>query len=792
MIARNRSARTGLPKPARRLATSIPATSILARSFAVMVLLCLQSPAFAHAGWQGLRIEGVVMDQAGAPVSGAEVTLSGKAFTATQTTNAEGRFIFDAVSLDGGTLRVRGRGFATVERAWSASEKSPADLNITLAPAPVSEQITVTAERTETRLSDTAASVLVLSSEDISTTAALTLDDALRQVPGFSLFRRSGSRTANPTSQGVSLRAVGASGASRAVVLADGIPLNDPFGGWVYWGRAPRESIGRVEVVQGGSSHLYGTDALGGVINFITRESSDAALSLEASYGNQQTPDISLFASGRRNGWGAQLAAEAFHTDGYILVDEAERGRVDTRAGAEHTTLDLRLERFFSDKGRAFLRGSVFGETRENGTPLQQNRTHIRQLAAGGDWQAQNLGSISARAYGGAQVFDQDFSAIAADRDSEALTRSQRVPAQQLGASIQWSRAAGSRQTLVAGLDAREVRGASDELVFVAGRLTSAIGAGGRERSLGVFAQDIIRITSRWFVTVGARADRWRNFDALSATRPLAQPGPGTVTMFADRTETAFSPRLSILHKLTESVSFFLSGYRAFRAPTLNELYRSFRVGNVLTLANDKLRAERLTGGEAGARFAAFNRKLNVRGTFFWSEITRPIANVTLAFAPDLITRQRQNLGRTRSRGLELEAEARLSDTVTVSGGYQFADATVLRFPANTSLEGLLIPQVARHQMTFQARYSNPERLTLAVQGRAVGAQFDDDQNRFRLDRFFALDALVSRRVMSGVELFAAAENLFNQRYDIGRTPVRTLGPPLLARFGVRLRLGAR
>lgn len=780
---------------ARKLVTRpgvLKAAGSIAFNFVLTLLFCLPSSAPAHARRQSLRVEGVVTDQAGAPISGAEVSFNSKAFTATQTTNTEGQFVFAAVSSDKGTLAVRARGFAAVDRAWSADDTTAARLNITLAPAPVSEEITVTAERTQTRVSDTAASVVVLSTEDISTTAALTLDDALRQVPGFSLFRRSGSRTANPTSQGVSLRAVGASGASRAVVLADGVPINDPFGGWVYWGRVPRQSVSRIEVVQGGASHLYGTDALGGVINFITREPSDSALSLEASYGNQQTPNVSLFAGGRRNDWGAQIAAEAFHTDGYILVDERERGRVDTRAGAEHTALELTLERLFSDRGRAFIRGSVFGESRENGTPLQQNRTHVRQLAVGGDWQERSIGSVLARAYGGTQIFDQDFSAVAANRNSETLTRSQRVPAQQWGASAQWSRARGARQTLVAGIDARAVRGASDELVFAAGRLTSAVGAGGRERTIGVFGQDIIHVTPRWFVTVGARADRWRNYDALSTTRPLAQPGPGSVTVFADRTETAFSPRLSILHKLTDNVSFVVSGYRAFRAPTLNELYRSFRVGNILTLANDKLRAERLTGGEAGANFTAFNRRLNVRGTFFWSEITRPIANVTLNVAPDLITRQRQNLGRTRSRGVEIETEARVTSTVSLSGGYQFADATVLRFPANTLLEGLLIPQVPRHQLTFQARYSNPRRATVAFQGRAVGAQFDDDQNRFRLDRFFTLDAFVSRRVASGVELFAAAENLFDQAYDIGRTPLRTVGPPLLARFGVRLSLGSR
>ncbi len=756
-----------------------------ASSLLVLILaMCLQASAA-----QQTRVEGIITDQNGAPVAGAEVTLSIKSFTSTATTNGEGRFAFDSVSQGNGTITVRASGFSTLERKWSADDK---DLSLTLAPAALSDQITVTAERTLSRVSDTAASVLVLSTEDVTTTAALTLDDALRQVPGFTLFRRSGSRTANPTSQGVSLRGVGASGASRAVVLSDGIPINDPFGGWVYWGRVPRESVSRIEVVQGGASHLYGTDALGGVINFIPRDARDGALSFETSYGNQQTPDVSLFAGGRLFQWSAQLAAEVFHTDGYIIVDERERGPVDVRAGSEHTTLDLTLERSLSDKGRIFMRGGIFEESRENGTPLQTNRTHIRQLSAGSDWQSQSLGSFSLRAYGSTQIYNQDFSAIAATRATETLTRSQRVPAQQIGFTSQWSRAAGSRQTLVAGFDAREVRGASDELVFVAGNLTSAVGAGGRERTVGVFAQDIIRITPRWFVTLGGRFDRWRNYDALSATRPLANPGPGTVTRFADREETAFSPRLSLLHKLTDNVSFFLSGYRAFRAPTLNELYRSFRVGNVLTLANDRLRAERLTGGEAGANFAAFDSKLHMRGTFFWSEITRPIANVTLNVAPELITRQRQNLGRTRSRGIEIETDARLTNTITVSGGYQFANATVRRFPANTALEGLLIPQVARHQLTVQARYSNPSRFTLAIQSRAVGAQFDDDQNLLRLDRFFTLDLFASRSLGHNVEVFAAFENLFDQQYAIGRTPVKTIGPPLLARVGMRFHLGAR
>src|SRR5205085_1820636 len=264
--------------------------------------------------------------------------------------------------------------FAPFERKLAALKTNAQELVIVLAPSPLSEQVTITATRTETRLGDVAASITTLSSTDLSTTAATTLDDALRQATGFSLFRRSGSRTANPTSQGVSLRGVGASGASRAVVLVDGVPLNDPFGGWIYWSRVPRTSINSVEVLGGGASHLYGSDALGGVINISTRKPQAPALSLEASYGNEQTADASLFAGGRFSQWGASLAAESFKTDGYIIVDENQRGRVDIAANTRNATLNFTLERNFSNSGSVFARAAVFGEARSNGTPLQINR----------------------------------------------------------------------------------------------------------------------------------------------------------------------------------------------------------------------------------------------------------------------------------------------------------------------------------------------------------------------------------------------------------------------------------
>lgn len=636
-------------------------------------------------------------------------------------------------------------------------------------PAPpaavVADEVTVTATRTERRLGDTAASVVVLSSEELRATAAATVDDALRQVPGFALFRRSGSRYANPTTQGASLRGLGASGASRALVLADGIPLNDPFGGWVYWGRVPRVSLDRVEVLRGAGSDLYGSAALGGVIQLLRREPSEPALAVEASYGERETPEASLFAAGRRGRWSASLGAEAFRTAGYVPVEPEARGAVDAPAASRHSAVDLTVERQFGVDGRAFVRGSWFEEERDNGTRFQVNDTILRQASAGMDTGAGG-GWLSLRAWGSDQDYFQTFTAVSEDRSSERLIREQRVPAESLGGSAQWSRALGDRHALVAGLDLREVEGTSRETVPGNPVRSSS---GGTQRTAGLFVEDLVSLTPRVSLTLGGRIDGWRN-----------EGGDG------EREETAFSPRASLLVRATDRWAWTASAYRGFRAPTLNELYRAFRVGDVLTLANADLRAERLEGAETGAVFTSEDGRLTSRGVLFWMEVDRTVANVTLSATPGLITRQRRNLGRTRSRGLEWEGTARAGDRWTLSGGYLLSDATVESAPGDDGLVGLRLAQVPRHQASLQVRFADPDLADLGLQVRWTGDQFDDDRNQFELGSFTTVDALLARHVGRGLEIFLAGENLLDETYEIGRTPIRTLGPPRTVRLGVR------
>jgi outer membrane receptor protein involved in Fe transport len=738
------------------------------------------------------QISGVITDQTGAAIAAAEVVFTSGSFTAKQGTDNRGEFVFSQVPAESGVLKISAPGFQVRNVDWHVGTNR---IQMTLLPATAADQITVTANRMGVRVVENATSVTILSAPDLDATAAFRVDDILRQVPGFSLFRRTTSRVANPTTQGVSLRGLGASGASRALVLSDGFPLNDPFGGWVYWDRAPRESIGSVEVASGGASHLYGSDALGGVINILRIPVDRDTVSLEAAYGNENSPDLSLAASKKLGPWSIGIASELFRTDGYIAVPADLRGAVDTAVNSQDATGDATIQRQFGDRGGIFVRGSVFGESRHNGTPLQTNSTTIRELDLGGNWDGHELGAFQLRTYASRQNLDQSFSSIASDRDSESLTRTQRVPAQQVGVSVQWQHTLGTRQHLVAGLEESNTHGQTNEQGYFGGNPTNTSHGGGREVIWGAYLEDIVRVTPNWLLTASGRVDHWQNFDAFAPPDPAKAVG---AVPLPDRSETFFSPRLALLHKLTSNVSLTASGYRAFRAPTLNELYRGFRAGNVFTEFNPNLRAERLTGAEGGGILTGWNQRLMLRGNFFWNEITRPVANVTLTTTPNLITRQRQNLGSTVSQGVELEASGQVTNSITVSGGYQYTHATVTSFtvdPAlaglNPSLVGLNVPQIPRHQFDFQARYSRPFVL-LAVQGRFGGNQFDDDQNTLLLRRYFTLDVTASHALRPGVDLFVAVENLLNQRYDVGRTPVLTVGPPILARAGLRLQFGGR
>lgn len=666
-------------------------------------------------------------------------------------------------------MRLGGVGRVALAAAFGLVDCAGADPPPLAPPSPEPpvhrEHVTVTATRGPAQ--DTPASVTVLEAAALDASAAPALDEALRRVPGVALFRRTGSRVANPTTQGLSLRGIGGSGASRALVLEDGRRLNDPFGGWVPWGRVPRAAVERVEVLRGPASDLYGSGALAGVVQVLRRPADRPALALDASAGSLGTAEASLHGALRRGAWGLAAAGDLLRTAGAVLVDEAERGPVDVAARSRHAGGDLTVLRRGGGGREVSLRGGVYDEARGNGTPLQVNDTRLWHGAARLAWPTGG-GALELRAEVARQTYRQAFSAVAADRRAETPSRAQTVPATSRGADAQYTFGRG-RHAAVAGVELRVVEATNRETVHAGAAPTPAV-AEGRSRGAALFVLDTVRLSSRVSATLAARLDDWANHG-----------GPAGATV--RRTERALAPRAGLVARLGRGWRASTSVAGAFRAPTLNELYRAFRIGNVLTAANPRLAAERARSVEGGAswRGAAAEARL----ALFQAEVDDAIANVTVSTTPTLVTRERRNLGRTRTRGVEAEA-AWSRRGLTLRAAYLLSAARVTE-AAEDALVGRRVPQVPDHQGSLALDWTRG-RAHLSLIGRASGRAYEDDRNELPLRAFATLDGAFAWRVSGPVEAFAAVENATDRRYDVGRTPVRTVALPRALRAGIRVR----
>jgi len=755
---------------------------IFAKSWRAFVctLSLLAALLFLADAQERFEINGSVVDATGSPIAGAEIELRSSSGIQRTGSDEAGRFHLTGVA-SGGTLVVSFPGFATVTRE-TRTHPSPQNLQIVLTPAPYLQRINVQGSAQD-MIPATPASAYQISSQAMDQYGSMVLDDMLRQVPGFSTYRRSSSLFANPTSQGVSLRGVGASATSRSDVYLDGIPLNDPFGGWVYWARVPEQAVESMEVVNGGASDVYGGGALGGVVNLRTRSDETVFADGDLSYGNMSTPNVSFAAGAPLGKWMFTGAGQAYQTQGYISVPPDERGSVDTALGTGVLTGYLEASRNLGERGRFFVRGSGFGNSGKDGTPITNNDTTIAELDLGVDWSSADLGAFSARLFGSRELYHQTFASIALNRDSESLTDVQRNPSQQIGFVGTWSRRFAEKHQVSAGFESRDVRGHSQDTNFALGQETALVDAGGRQFTYSFFGQDAYTLARTWQLNFGARVDTWSNNYGYQNRTPVM--GAPTANTFPNRTESAFSPRVTLLKSLAHGTSLSASVYRGFRAPTLNELYRNFRVGNVLTLANPALTGEHLTGGEAGVSQLLWHDRLTLRSDFFWSDISEPVANVTLFSTPVLITREKENLGESQARGFELAGQLQATPHWQFSGAYIFVNSTVLHYAANPALQGNFLPQAPQNQFSLQASYVQP-LWSVGVQARFSGNQFDDDQNLLPLGRAVSLDAQVSRKFGKRTSLFFAVQNLTDDRWYYEATPVLLWGPPIFVRGGVR------
>ncbi len=677
---------------------------------------------------------------------------------------------------------------------WTAGAQ-PAAPTPSVLPAEV-----VTASRISQPLDHVAATVRVIEGDLLHYAPTVTLDQALRSVPAFTLFRRSDSLTANPTAQGVSLRGLGPSGASRSLVLLDGVPLNDPFGGWIAWTKLSRDNISLVEIVPGGGATAWGNAALGGVVQLFSGYPAPRSAGTTLTFGDYGTRSAEIFGSVSAGKTTLDVSARTFGTDGFSLIAPERRGPIDIAAWSRH--------RFFTARWRQALSRDVtfsatargYEEKRGNGTPFQRNGSRERFVSTKLSGETRTL-AWNAIAYLQDQSFASTFSGVNATRTAETPASDQfAVPSTAAGATWAgtWRHSDGARTNT--GVDARFVRGETREhFTFAAGNFTRLRIAGGEQTVAGVFALHERLIAPSLRATLGARIDAWRDTDGHRVESDRVTQALFRNDRYADRDGTAFSPSAGLVWKVDANWRLRASLQRAFRRPTLNELYRPFRVGANVTEANADLRTESVTSAEFGAELKADD--FTASAALFTNDLRDAVGNVTIARGPGTfpivgfvaaggVGRQRLNLERTRVRGLELSAKwLPPSLPFGLVAGALINDATVRRTALAPALVGNRVAQVPRYSASLGGTWGeSSSKLSFTPRVRYIGRQFEDDENQLTLGAVVVADLGVNYTLTKNLTLFLNAENLGNARIETGRSAdgLVNIGTPRLVLGGVR------
>lgn len=666
------------------------------------------------------------------------------------------------------------------------------------------EEILVLAHPLPTPPGNATYSTEVLGREDLLREGPNRLDAILRQSAGFQTFRRSDSRTTHPTSQGATLRALGGNAAGRALVLLDGVPQEDPFGGWVPWAALSAERLSFARITRGGGAGAFGAGALAGTIELVSQPLEPRIQGFaRAEYGSF---DSWLAASSVQTPVGKgvlSLSGQFEDSDGFYLVPREQRGTADVRASTRAWHVEARGAVPVGDAEELSVRVLGFGDKHLNGVAFAPNSSDgldaSARFVSRGDWTWDVL------AYAKVRGFDSGFAAVAADRNSANPSLDQYdVPATGFGARAEVRPPVGDGHVLQLGLDARWNTGKTKERFrFMEGAFTRHREAGGDALIAGAYVEHSWEASPDITLTGGARLDHWRMSGGFREERDAADHSVLLRQDFTARHDWQASGRVGASWKPWQAVELRAAAYTGFRVPTLNELYRPFRVGNDITEANPELDPERLAGAEVGLRYQPIEA-LGIDVTLFRNTVRDAVGNVTVGFGPGTfptagfvpaggVLRLRQNIDRVRSQGIEARGHLTFGDW-RFEGSYAFTDAEVRRFAAAPELEGRRLAQSPRHTAAVGASYAQANRWGASVAGQYMGKVYEDDLNSRALSDSFTVNGAAWVMLRRDLRLEVRGQNLFDATVEAGKTAngILTLATPRAAWLSVTWQFGQR
>jgi vitamin B12 transporter len=631
-------------------------------------------------------------------------------------------------------------------------------------------EIIVTGRALPDARGDAAYSSVIIDRERLNSVASGRAEDVLRDVAGLQQFRRSDSRSANATSQGVTLRGLGGNASSRALVLLDGVPQGDPFGGSVTFPALNLARIGSVQITRGGGSGVAGPGALAGTISLSSIGPDDGGSNATIAYGSRDAIEARGLVSGTRGDGFAFVAADYARGDGFTPIIASQRGAADRPARYEQASLAARAVVRIGDTE---LQASVSGFTdqRDRGLAFTDNGSDgadaSLRLVNGGRWQWEALAYVQVRA------FMSQASTVDPARATSTQTLDQfNIPSTGIGARFELRPPVGENIELRIGGDARRVNGTTREFfTFIAGAPTRGRIAGGENDTVGLFAESSATFGGLT-LTGGGRIDFYTIRNGRLLENMLGTGAALRDDRFATRRGNEPTARAGIAYAAMPALTLRSAAYLGWRLPTLNELYRPFRIGADATGANAALKTERVRGVEAGLGWQPLEGA-KLSATLFTNRLEDAIANVTIARGPGTfpgvgfvsaagVFRQRQNLDAIRSNGAEIDASIAAGDW-RVQASYAYTDAVVRSSGVAVGLNGLRPAQVARHNASATLGWKG-----LSLTTRYIGPQFEDDQNIRRLRSAVTLDGTLSLPILRGLTLSLRAENITDTRIEAG------------------------
>ena len=644
---------------------------------------------------------------------------------------------------------------------------------------------------------------VVIDRDRLANDASGRIEDVLRDVAGVQQFRRTDSRAANPTSQGVTLRALGGNASSRALVLLDGVPQDDPFAGYIPFSALDPGRLGSARVTRGGGVGPFGAGAVAGTIELESAGADELApVSARGLYGSRNASELSAGIAPRLGDGFATFSGRWDRGDGYYITPPEQAGRIDRRARYDAWSFAGRTVTRIGPETELQTRALVFDDRRLRGQPGTDSQSRGEdasvRLIARGRWGVDLLGYVQDRG------FRSGFVATAPDRSTNTPSLSQfKTPSLGAGGKIELRPPTGKNNVLRLGVDTRYTDGRTNELFrYVGTGFTRLRRAGGHNQTTGLFVEDDLTL-GRLTLTGGARSDHWAIDGGGLVERDLASGAVTQSAAYPDRDGWRGSYRGGALWAVTDALSVRAAGYTGFRVPTLNELYRPFRVGADATAANPALGLERLRGGEGGIDLHPLST-LRLSLTGFYNELDGAIANVTRGKGPGVFPQvgfvaaggrfsQRQNVDSIRVTGLEATAQARYG-ALRLQASYALTDARVHASGLASALDGHRPAQSPVNQASATLGYEPARGPQLSATLRYTGPQNEDDLGARRLPEALTLDAYASVPLRAGVRLIGRAENLADERVvsGIASNGVEDLGTPRTLWIGVDLALGRR